>query len=81
MPKLPKFTLVFNDSEERWDLTKDKIDRVVKSFLTKEAATKRGALKKAVGSTGGSVKIQTKEGDWQEERTYPSSADPHKSKG
>ncbi len=81
MPKLPKFTLTFNDSKERWDLKKDKTDLLVKTFPTKDDATKRGALKKAVGENGGSVKIQTKEGDFQEERTYPSSADPHKSKG
>jgi len=36
---------------------------------------------KAVGSGGGSVKIQKKNGRIQEERTYPGSADPKKSPG
>jgi hypothetical protein len=37
--------------------------------------------KKAVGKDGGAVKIQKENGDFQEERTYPSSKDPHSSPG
>jgi hypothetical protein len=79
--KLPKFTLDYNEKRERWDLEKDKTNKVVKSFETKEEATAGGVLKKAVGSEGGSVKIQKENGKFQEERTYPKSADPKKSKG
>jgi hypothetical protein len=81
MARLPKYTLSFNEKKDRWDLTNDNTDRVIKSFDTKEKATKGGVLKRAVGGDGGSVKIQTADGHFQEERTYPSSADPHSSKG
>jgi len=81
MARLPKYTLSFNEKKDRWDLTNDQTDRLIKSFDTKEAATKGGVLKRAVGREGGSVKIQTVDGKYQEERTYPRSADPHSSKG
>jgi hypothetical protein len=81
MPKLPKFTLDKNEKKGNWELTNDSSDRVVKSFDTKAEATKGGALKKAVGQEGGSVKIQKENGRFQEERTFPRSADPKSSKG
>lgn len=81
MAKLPKYTLEYNERKDRWDLGSDKTDRVVKSFETKEDATAGGMLKKAIGTDGGSVKIQKENGRFQEERTYPKSADPTKSKG
>lgn len=81
MPKLTKFTLDYNEKKKRWDLTNDKTNRVVKTFDTKTSATARGVLKKAVGSNGGSVKIQKEDGKIQEERTFPKSADPKESKG
>lgn len=79
--KLPKFTLEKNESKGRWDLVNDLSNRTVKSFETKADATKAGALEKAVGSSGGSVKIQKENGRIQEERTYPRSADPKRSPG
>ncbi|MDP3729884.1 MAG: DUF2188 domain-containing protein [bacterium] len=81
MGKLPKFTLSHNDGKERWELENDKTDRVVKTFSTKERATKRGVLERAVGPNGGSVKIQLKSGRYEEERTYPGRLDPRSSKG
>lgn len=81
MAKLPKFTLDKNERTQRWDLTNDTTDRKVKSFETKADATKGGALEKAVGPGGGSVKIQKENGRFQEERTYPGSRDPKSSKG
>jgi len=81
MAKLRKFTLEYNEDKKRWDLENDKTDRVVKTFEIKEDATKRGVLKGILGEQGGSVKIQKENGRFQEERTYPSSADPRKSKG
>jgi hypothetical protein len=81
MARLPKFTLDYNERKDRWDLTNDASDRTVKSFRTKERATEGGVLKRAVGDEGGSVKIQKENGRFQEERTYPRSADPRKSKG
>ena len=81
MAQLPKYTLEYNEKKDKWDLEKDKTQRVVKSFSTKEKATQGGVLKKAVGSEGGSVKIQKENGRFQEERTFPRSKDPRKSKG
>lgn len=80
-PNLPKFTLEKNERKDRWDLRNDKTDQLVKSFETKADATKGGALEKAVGGSGGSVKIQKENGRYQEERTYPGSRDPRSSKG
>lgn len=81
MAKLPKFTLEKNERKDSWDLRNDKTDKLVKSFDTKGDATKGGALERAVGSGGGSVKIQKENGRFQEERTYPGSKDPKKSPG
>lgn len=81
MAKLPKFTLDKNEPTDRWRLTNDKTDRVVKTFETKGDATAGGVLKKAVGPEGGSVKIQKENGRFQEERTFPKSRDPKSSKG
>ncbi len=81
MEKLPKYTLEFNEKKDKWDLKKDKSKQLLKSFQTKEDATKGGVLEKAVGPAGGSVKIQKKNGRLDEERTYPGSKDPRKSPG
>ena len=81
MANLPKYTLTYNDDKERWDLENDKTNRVVKTFKTKEMATKGGVLEKAVGDGGGSVKIQLQNGRIEEERTYPGDKDPRQSKG
>lgn len=78
---LPKYTLELNEKTDRWALEKDKSSKVVKTFASKEAATAGGVLRKALGSEGGSVKIQKANGKFQEERTFPKSKDPKKSKG
>jgi Uncharacterized protein conserved in bacteria (DUF2188) len=81
MANLRKFTLDHNERTRRWELTDDRSNRVVKTFATKGAATAGGALRRAVGSDGGSVKIQKQNGRFQEERTYPRSRDPRRSRG
>lgn len=81
MSKLPKYTLKHNAKKERWDLVENKTDKLKKSFGTKAEATKSGVLEKAVGEAGGSVRIEKEKGGYQEERTYPRSADPKSSKG
>lgn len=45
MTKLSKYTLEYNEQKERWDLTKDKTDTVVKTFGKKEA-TRRAAKRR-----------------------------------
>jgi Uncharacterized protein conserved in bacteria (DUF2188) len=81
MAKLPKYTLTRNEKKDRWDLNQDGTGKTVKSFETKEEATKGGVIKDAIGPDGGSVKIQKADGKIQEERTFPASADPKKSPG
>ena len=81
MAKLPKYSLTHNEKKDRWDLTHDATDKTVKSFGNKADALKGGALEKAVGKGGGSVKVQKVNGRIQEERTYPGSSDPKASKG
>lgn len=81
MVKLPKYTLSHNDGRNRWELRQDKTNNFVKAFDTKAEATAGGTLSKALGQSGGSVKIQKISGGYQEERTFPRSADPKKSKG
>ena len=77
--KLQKFTLRKNDAKGRWDLVNDASNRTVKSFATKADALRGGVLERAIGR--GSVKIQKENGRFQEERTYPRSADPKRSRG
>ncbi|WP_377159598.1 DUF2188 domain-containing protein [Roseateles sp. UC29_93] len=80
MTKLTKFTLDYDKRKEDWRLTNDATNRVVKRFDTKEAATKGGVLAKASGA-GASVKIKKMDNQFQEERTYPRSVDPKRSRG
>ncbi|MGB3921802.1 MAG: DUF2188 domain-containing protein [Minisyncoccia bacterium] len=78
---LPKYTLEFSEKRGVWTLKHDKTHKLVKSFSMKEKALNGGVLKRAVGKLGGSVKVQKKNGRYQEERTFPKSADPRGSKG
>jgi Uncharacterized protein conserved in bacteria (DUF2188) len=79
--KLPKFTLDYDKKKEDWRLTNDATNKVVKRFETKDDATKASVLGNAVGTGGGSVKIKKMDNQYQEERTFPRSADPKKSPG
>lgn len=81
MTKLRKTTLSKNKEKSTWDLKDDKTDKVIHSFRKKETATKGGALARQLGPEGGSVKIKKGDGKIQEERTFPRSKDPRKSKG
>ena len=74
MPKLPKFTLEYDEKRDRWSLENDRTNREVKSFATKRDAVSGGALRRAVGSEGESVKIQKANGRFQEERPIPARA-------
>jgi hypothetical protein len=68
MARLPKYTLEYDEKKDKWPLKNDATDKVVKSFESKADATKGGALKKAVGADGGSVKIQKQNGNTEAER-------------
>jgi hypothetical protein len=81
MSKLPKYTLKHDDKKNDWALVQDGSTRATRRYETKSDATTGGKIKQALGATGGSVKIQKMDGKYQEERTYPRSKDPTKSKG
>lgn len=81
MANLPRYTLSKDEKRDDWKLTHDASSRVVQRFETKGDATARGALREAVGGAGGSVRIQKESGRYQEERTFPGSRDPKRSKG
>jgi hypothetical protein len=81
MPNLQKLTLVHNKDKQRWVLNVDKTDKTLKTFRTKEEATKSGVLRSLAGKDGASVKIKKLNSEIQEERTYPRKKDPVKSKG
>jgi hypothetical protein len=81
MTKLRKYTLSHNDDRDRWELRQDKTRNFVRAFDTKAEATAGGVLSRTLGEVGGSVKIEKISGGYQEERTFPRSADPRKSKG
>lgn len=80
MTKLPVYYLNHNKKADNWKL-ETKSGQAIKDFENKADATKGGALSKAIGPQGGSVKIRTMDGRIQEERTFPRSADPKKSPG
>lgn len=80
MARLPRFTLSYSAQNKKWELKRDGSGDLIKRFKDKAAAIKGGVLEKAVGGRG-SVRIKKRDGKIQEERTYPRSADPRKSKG
>jgi hypothetical protein len=75
MAKLPRFSLAHNEQKKKWELKHESSGEVVKRFANKADATKGGVLEKAVSGRG-SVRIRKRNGQIQEERTYPRSADP-----
>jgi len=62
MTKLRGFTLAFDHQKENWRLRNNSTGQVVRRFDTKKEATKRGVLRSAVGSQGGSVRIEKQRG-------------------
>ena len=65
-----RFSLTHNDKTNKWELRNDSTNRLLKSFPTKEVATRKGVLEKCLGRGGGSVQVRTKEGVLDEERRY-----------
>jgi hypothetical protein len=77
---LTRYTLSPRE-DGQWALTREGSDRATKLFATKAEATAGGALEAAIGADGGSVRIQRADGQFEEERTFPRSADPARSPG
>ena len=69
-----KYTLLFDEKSNSWKLKNDHSNLTIRTFASREDAMKGGALKKALGLEGGSVKIRTREGVFREERSYPAAA-------
>ena len=66
--------------DDQWKLKEQGSNKASKVFETKSDALKKAPdFIKQQG--GGSLKIHKENGKIQEERTYPRSADPRKSKG
>lgn len=76
---LDKYTLHKDRESEKWRLEKEGADRARRTYETKDEALK--SLREDVGKAGGSVRIRKVDNTIQEERTYPRSKDPTKSKG
>ena len=79
---LTRYSLV-HDTARTWTLVNEDVTprRSVKTWPTKAAATAAGALATAVGPDGGTVRIHDQSGRFEEERTFPRSADPRRSPG
>ena len=78
---LRRFSLVHDNQNDDWRLVQNTTNRTVQRFETKQDATAGGVLRQALGSQGGSVRIHLENGRIEEERTFPRSADPTRSKG
>jgi hypothetical protein len=78
--KLDKFHLT-RRANGQWALEPEGGGRAKALFQRKADATRGGALRAALGSNGGSVRIHKTDGKIQEERTYPRSKDPTGSEG
>jgi uncharacterized protein DUF2188 len=65
-----RLSLSYNVETDTWDLTDERTSKLVKSFLTKEAATRKGVLESHLGKQGGSVVIRKRGGVFEEERRY-----------
>ena len=76
---LDKYTLHKDGKSDKWRLEKEGSDRDKRTFDTKSEALKN--LRDSVGPGGGSVRIRKTDNTIQEERTYPRSKDPTRSRG
>lgn len=76
---LDKYTLHKDRETEKWRLEREGSPRAKGTFDTKDEALK--GLRDAVGPNGGSVRIRKVDNTIQEERTYPRSKDPRRTKG
>ena len=64
---------------DKWQVMEQGMTRVLVSAGTKKEAVKQAQT--FMNKNHGSLKIHKENGQIQEERTYPRSADPRKSKG
>jgi hypothetical protein len=79
---LTRYSLVL-DTAGTWTLVNEDIRprASIRTWATKAAATAAGQLATVIGPAGGTVRIHDEAGRFQEERTFPRSADPRRSPG
>jgi hypothetical protein len=65
-----RFSLNYNTQTEKWELRNEQNARLLRSYWSKEAATRAGVLEREIGSEGGSVVIRKKGGVFEEERRF-----------
>ncbi len=70
MPARKRFTLLYDEKRDAWLLRNDATEKVVKIFDSKKTALHGGALRRAVGTQGGLVRVCSSNGTYQEERTF-----------
>lgn len=83
---LKRFDVVFDDAREKWLVESEGKVVVPPEDIenkTDAVAAAKGAAYAAWGDggAGGTVRIHNEDGEFEEERTYPRSADPTKSPG
>ena len=66
---------------DKWKLKKEGGKKATKTFTTKKEAVSEGTKFMRGRREAGSLKIHKQNGEIQEERTYPGSADPASSPG
>jgi hypothetical protein len=76
---MDSYHITFDKDKSIWQLKKEGGARSLKKAETKSGIMT--IMKDYMSNKKGSVKIHKKDGKIQEERTYPRSADPRKSKG
>lgn len=76
---MKNYYLVRDKNENAWKLKKEHAQRSTAVFDNKEAAMDFST--EFMRQNNGSLHVQKRNGEWQEERTYPKSSDPKKTKG
>lgn len=75
---LQRYTLKHDRSGNGWSL-RDREGVLVSAFKSKADAVSGGRLERAIGGSG-TVRIHKEDGSFEEERTFPRSADPGRSR-
>lgn len=81
MANLKKYEVGYDRKSENWKLREQGSAKVIAESGTKADLVIGGKLAQLLRGEGGSVRIKKMDNKIQEERTYPRSKDPSKSKG
>jgi len=81
MANLKKYEVSYDGKAENWKLKEQGSGRVVAQASLKADLVAGRKLAQLLRGEGGSVRIKKMDNKIQEERTYPRSKDPKKSKG